>query len=275
VSADSIVPGAGKPQSLNRYSYVNNSPLNYIDPTGHFTQEAIENYLKDTYQDDWDKYLKWWKDDTAWWNMLREAKHGDLLLGSSNFGGTASEAIYQFWGHTNPDGTDFMGGLVPFRKPPCPTRTCGAATTLGEIQAGISKDAKYVLGWYGLIRQSTGQPEILLRSDSYTSWTKSTPHGGWQSGARFMAGAAEAGAVGLIGGYLGNTIAGAGFFAGDVAAQAAGFSFTGVAVDALDIAPGDVQVHIQSKDIKIYLNFNQADERYGWVLESYRLTFPH
>jgi len=30
------VPGAGNPQAFNRYSYVLNSPLNYIDPTGHY-----------------------------------------------------------------------------------------------------------------------------------------------------------------------------------------------------------------------------------------------
>jgi RHS repeat-associated protein len=35
VSADSIVPGAGKPQALNRYSYVFNNPLKYVDPSGH------------------------------------------------------------------------------------------------------------------------------------------------------------------------------------------------------------------------------------------------
>jgi RHS repeat-associated protein len=58
VSADSVVPGAGpltvapsdatalvawatggggaaNPQALNRYSYVNNNPLRYTDPTGH------------------------------------------------------------------------------------------------------------------------------------------------------------------------------------------------------------------------------------------------
>ena len=35
ISADTIVPGAGNPQAFNRYSYVLNSPLNYIDPTGH------------------------------------------------------------------------------------------------------------------------------------------------------------------------------------------------------------------------------------------------
>jgi len=35
ISADTIVPQAGDPQSLNRYSYVLNSPLNYRDPSGH------------------------------------------------------------------------------------------------------------------------------------------------------------------------------------------------------------------------------------------------
>jgi RHS repeat-associated protein len=35
LSADTIVPDWTNPQSLNRYSYVLNSPLKYIDPTGH------------------------------------------------------------------------------------------------------------------------------------------------------------------------------------------------------------------------------------------------
>ncbi len=33
--ADTIVPGAADPQNLNRYSYVNNNPLRYLDPSGH------------------------------------------------------------------------------------------------------------------------------------------------------------------------------------------------------------------------------------------------
>ncbi|HEX6268774.1 MAG TPA: RHS repeat-associated core domain-containing protein [Anaerolineales bacterium] len=35
LSADTIVPGFANPQNLNRYSYVNNNPLRYTDPTGH------------------------------------------------------------------------------------------------------------------------------------------------------------------------------------------------------------------------------------------------
>ena len=35
VSADTVIPDYTDPQSLNRYSYVKNNPLMYVDPTGH------------------------------------------------------------------------------------------------------------------------------------------------------------------------------------------------------------------------------------------------
>ncbi len=35
ISADTLVPGAGNPQNLNRYAYVRNNPVKYVDPTGH------------------------------------------------------------------------------------------------------------------------------------------------------------------------------------------------------------------------------------------------
>jgi hypothetical protein len=38
-SADTIVPGYSNPQNLNRYSYVTNNPLRYIDPSGHMRVE--------------------------------------------------------------------------------------------------------------------------------------------------------------------------------------------------------------------------------------------
>ncbi|MEW6008872.1 MAG: RHS repeat-associated core domain-containing protein [Candidatus Omnitrophota bacterium] len=36
ITPDSIVQAPSDPQSLNRYSYCRNNPLNYIDPSGHF-----------------------------------------------------------------------------------------------------------------------------------------------------------------------------------------------------------------------------------------------
>ncbi|MBI3244234.1 MAG: RHS repeat-associated core domain-containing protein [Chloroflexi bacterium] len=38
LSADTVVPDWKYPQSLNRYSYVYNNPLKYVDPTGHRTE---------------------------------------------------------------------------------------------------------------------------------------------------------------------------------------------------------------------------------------------
>jgi len=43
LSADTIVPGAGNPQAYNRYSYVLNNPLMYIDPSGH--KPCLSDYL--------------------------------------------------------------------------------------------------------------------------------------------------------------------------------------------------------------------------------------
>jgi RHS repeat-associated protein len=40
LSADTIVPDPANPQSLNRYTYASNSPLNRVDPTGHCDSKA-------------------------------------------------------------------------------------------------------------------------------------------------------------------------------------------------------------------------------------------
>jgi RHS repeat-associated protein len=45
VSADTIVPEPGNPQSLNRFSYVLGNPLRYVDPTGYFSEEEIMGFF--------------------------------------------------------------------------------------------------------------------------------------------------------------------------------------------------------------------------------------
>ncbi|MBU1748399.1 MAG: hypothetical protein KKA73_11980 [Chloroflexi bacterium] len=48
VSADTVVPGAGNPQALNRYSYVLNNPLKYTDPTGNWQQTMFDDFYMES-----------------------------------------------------------------------------------------------------------------------------------------------------------------------------------------------------------------------------------
>jgi hypothetical protein len=51
ISADSIVSNYSNPQTLNRYSYVENNPVNYTDPTGHRSwRKKIRKLMKLTSQ---------------------------------------------------------------------------------------------------------------------------------------------------------------------------------------------------------------------------------
>ena len=78
-SADTIVPDPMNPQQYNRYSYTLNNPLKYIDPSGHFTEKAIIDYLEDNYDDSQYMY-EVWKSDERWWAMIRTAQAGDVIF---------------------------------------------------------------------------------------------------------------------------------------------------------------------------------------------------
>ena len=41
LQADAFVPDANAPQALDLYAYANNSPVNYVDPSGHAPVVAI------------------------------------------------------------------------------------------------------------------------------------------------------------------------------------------------------------------------------------------
>ncbi len=79
VQPDTIVPDPGDPQALNRYSYVLNNPVRFIDPTGMFEQQAIEEYLQSLNADNWQETLQLWMADEQWWTALLAAQAGDML----------------------------------------------------------------------------------------------------------------------------------------------------------------------------------------------------
>jgi hypothetical protein len=53
ISADTIVPDPPNPQNFNRYAYALNSPLNYIDPTGHSIQPPCPQCRLEIYISGW------------------------------------------------------------------------------------------------------------------------------------------------------------------------------------------------------------------------------
>ncbi|MEE8573881.1 MAG: RHS repeat-associated core domain-containing protein, partial [Thermodesulfobacteriota bacterium] len=89
ISADTIVPEPLNPQALNRYSYVLNNPLIYIDPTGHAFDEAI---------------------DTSSYHL--ETGYGqNFSFDSSNFGFLANDFSASFGVGGNPANFDAITGL--------------------------------------------------------------------------------------------------------------------------------------------------------------------
>jgi len=73
VQADTIVPEPGNPQSLNRYSYVLNNPLVYIDPSGRDLMIVggwdNKNWANPEEWKEWIKAYKGWTED-EWFRLF-------------------------------------------------------------------------------------------------------------------------------------------------------------------------------------------------------------
>jgi hypothetical protein len=80
VQADTIVPEPGNPQALNRYSYVYNNPLRYVDPSGYLTEEQIMAYFG---VETWEEVLALFEEGRqlqgrwGWLDVLRAAEVED------------------------------------------------------------------------------------------------------------------------------------------------------------------------------------------------------
>lgn len=130
LSPDTIVPDPKNPQSLNRYSYVNNRPLNRIDPSGncdenvdHQTDECWMKYYEFTGKLGYEPYgLDAWGDDQlgsllAWWTS------GVRFTGNKWTAGNLGDAIDALSSVSAALGRKTMaalglvrGGLLTFHK---------------------------------------------------------------------------------------------------------------------------------------------------------------
>jgi len=89
ISADTIVPSPGDPQDLNRYSYVRNNALRYVDPSGHIAETEIDdaNAILEELElynvgvkVDWGWVLDIGGDDTIWYPGLWKLSELHTLL---------------------------------------------------------------------------------------------------------------------------------------------------------------------------------------------------
>ena len=88
ISSDTIIPDPSNSKDWNRYTYVRNSPLMYTDPTGHYSDEQIQQYLQDNYSEQWEGYWQAWQADPYWMWVLNEADDNYVL--TSTLGGNVT-----------------------------------------------------------------------------------------------------------------------------------------------------------------------------------------
>ena len=175
--ADSIVSGGV--QGLDRYAYTNNAPINYVDPTGHFTEEAVWNYAFEQCHRDYgcatDLYGTW-KADTNWWNMLMAAQPGNTMFGTITdenctgyFCGTFTAT---FTGDGSGDNATLNGiSLDTTTVPMHPSHQ--QLVSLQDIQAGTEQTndmgVKFKFNWVGFFTQDgNGEPEFHVYKPGYT-----------------------------------------------------------------------------------------------------------
>ncbi|MCQ3939262.1 MAG: hypothetical protein DPW18_19795, partial [Chloroflexi bacterium] len=253
--ADTIVPPGV--QGLDRYAYVNNSPMNYVDPSGHFTEEAIDKYLTRYcnglrhQMDDCGAQMKAiWQADKEWWGMISTAEGGDtLMIGicENETCGAPRDISATFGG----EGKNFISINI----------------NLIDIQRGYKGGgrSKKNYEWFGFVRlDEKGTPSFYIR-DSYSFTTRQTPQ--WESGLLITATDALLIPLGVLSAWMEFV------FLGHAAIDnmynvGIGSLFT----DMVNMQTGDVQVRIigpQGTDL--YLNFQYQGG--SWILEPNSSTY--
>ncbi len=86
IQADTVVPGAGNLQALNRYAYVLGNSLRYVNLTGNFSEDRrIKLYLQNEYGEKWERHFNVWKSDAIFREMLLLADYALQLVGKRAF----------------------------------------------------------------------------------------------------------------------------------------------------------------------------------------------
>lgn len=159
-SADTIIPNSTHPQSYNRYTYALNSPIEFVDPTGYFSEDAIQNYIWTMCGDSWscfDTTLEEWQSNSEWWELLIEAQAGDVIFGHSHqnvfhtFSGVGKEKLSGIY-LSDPYGNRIDSSNYEI----------SVARNLSHSEVTLSDLAKWYNTPIGFIRWENGTPSFSI-----------------------------------------------------------------------------------------------------------------
>ena len=128
-SPDPIVPDPSNPQALNRYGYVYNNPLKYVDPSGH-TGEGWDYAWAD-------RYAAAHGGQRPTWSDWMDYQHSLLNPGS----GPGGDWTNQDWANHSPTPVP-----APTPDPPYSSGSSSAALQLEMSSASLLSNATSVLG---------------------------------------------------------------------------------------------------------------------------------
>ncbi len=142
VQADTVVPEPGNPQALNRYAYVLNNPLRYVDPTGHW-------YGPDRYDP---AGIETPEEGIAFWSMyLRYTvplysqldNRGAPLVPWTSCGPTSQAMLWDYWRYEQGLSLQGSQGVVDYAKsrglyiPNDPERVYTSPASMVAIAQGL------------------------------------------------------------------------------------------------------------------------------------------
>jgi RHS repeat-associated protein len=162
IQADTIVPGAANPQNLNRYTYVNNNPLKYIDPSGH---GGIGGLFEAVFHAE----ARYWSSGNTWKN---------IGIGAA-FGGVAGAVGTAAVGHATVE----LGASVGYMLGP---EAGNDAAFAGAIFATVVLAVYGASGGFGASNVSTAQQAYIAASAAASLASTSAAYTGNKDWANYL-----------------------------------------------------------------------------------------